>query len=61
MEYRRLKHRETWHFMPACQHWRRMDRFPGTYLSVELEDRRPSYGELCNECLGKERKQRRDR
>lgn len=57
IEYRRLKHREVWHFMPACQHWQKM--VPNTYLSVDLHNKRPSYGELCNECLGKERSQDR--
>jgi hypothetical protein len=52
-EYRRRRGADTWHFNGRCQHWPREDE---EFTSLHLEEgQRPRSGELCNECLGKER------
>jgi hypothetical protein len=51
VEYRRIRGRDTWHFHPRCQHYRR--RPIEDYI---ISDAKPSYGELCNECQSKQRR-----
>ncbi len=47
MTYRRRKDSDTWHWCRNCSNW-------PTYDYVEREGK-PTTGELCNECQGKER------
>lgn len=56
MEYRRRKKSDVWHFHPVCRWW------PADMLTrvapmvpddVVVSPRRPTYGELCNECRAK--------
>ena len=46
--YRKHKNSDTWHFCTNCSEWPvvNYDSHTGT---------KPTYGELCNQCLGKER------
>lgn len=58
-KYIRIWGRDTWHWMPNCQHTKRLvtqlDRIESRNSYV-----RPMIGELCNECLAKEIKERKD-
>jgi hypothetical protein len=47
-EYRRRVTSDVWHFVKSCRWWPRK--------SYELRERKPTSGELCNECLAKERR-----
>lgn len=47
MAYRRTKGKDTWHFCSNCSNW------PKTNYD-ERQDK-PSSGEFCNECLGKQK------
>ncbi len=46
MEYRRKKGSDTWHWCRNCSNWPTSD-----YIST---DKKPTYGELDNECKTKE-------
>jgi hypothetical protein len=51
--YRRRETSDTWHFNRACRWWpRRPYRLWRTSSAVAVPTR-PSYGELCNECVSK--------
>ena len=52
-QYRRIPGRDTWHWMPQCQHYKRM-------TSYHISDEKPSSGELCNECQAKQRRLERN-
>lgn len=45
--YRRRKDSDTWHFCRNCTNWP-TSNYEETYT-------KPSTGELCNQCLDKER------
>ena len=45
--YRRRENNDTWHFCKNCSNWPRQD-----YVERETK---PTTGELCNECIAKER------
>ena len=45
-QYRRRRGKDTWHFCSNCSNYPSSD--------YETSTGRPSSGELCNECLGKE-------
>lgn len=51
MVYRKVIGKDTWHFMLTCQHW------PGHTFDEQTLKKglRPVGGELCDECLGKEK------
>lgn len=50
-EYRKRKGRDTWHFWVTCRWWpKRHD------CVVQKGPRRPRSGELCDECMAKERR-----
>ena len=44
-EYRRKEGSDTWHFCSNCSNWP-----TSGYVSRSTK---PTYDELCNECLGK--------
>lgn len=46
-KYRRRRGSDTWHFCTNCTEW------PTT--NYDEHAGKPSSGELCNQCLGKER------
>jgi len=48
-EYRRIKGKDTWHWCKSCQHW------PTSNFDSNYTTTRPTTGELCNECKGKEK------
>ena len=50
--YRRRKDGDTWHWMPNCTKTPRGS-------DVVTRETRPHSGELCDECLAKEREQKR--
>lgn len=50
--YRRLKHSDCWHFVTTCRWWPVKNR---NEHPVESR-RKPTSGELCNECLAKARR-----
>lgn len=55
--YIKTKSGDTWHFIAACQHFKSIaalsaDKVDSVFMNGS---RRPKYGELCNECLGKEK------
>lgn len=52
--YRRLKDRDVWHYMPSCQHWPSAEQVE--VGSAVERDKKPTSGELCDECQAKERK-----
>lgn len=56
MRYRRRAKSDVWHFSYACQHWPRAleSRRPGGKVFERFK--KPTTGELCNECLAKARK-----
>lgn len=45
--YKRKKGSDTWHWCSNCS------KYP-TGSDVETSHTKPTYGELCNECKGKE-------
>ena len=47
--YRRGKGHDTWHWCRDCSTW------PTSDYEEETNSTRPRNGELCNECLGKEK------
>ena len=48
--YRRKKGSDTWHWCKNCS------TYPTeNYEKITKEGKRPSYGELCNECRAKEK------
>jgi hypothetical protein len=54
-EYVRRYYLDTWHWMPECQHFRATKDMASTKRQELPEGERPASGELCNECLGKEK------
>lgn len=50
MVYRRKKDSDTWHFCTNCSNWPASDYVEQTKPGSE----RPSGGELCDECKGKD-------
>lgn len=51
MTYRRRVKSDTWHWLRTCQHWPK-DRAWGRFTE---QDKKPTTGELCNQCLAQER------
>lgn len=51
--FRRLPFSDTWHWMPNCT------KMPTANYRWVSAPTRPKTGELCNECLAKERLSRR--
>ncbi len=51
MKYRRRLYSDTWHFVPTCQHWPKI-----MLKGYKEQDKKPTTGELCNECQAKARK-----
>jgi hypothetical protein len=49
MEYRRRNGLDTWHWCTNCTNW------PTSGYESKDTTSRPTTGELCNQCLGKER------
>lgn len=47
MKYRRKYNTDTWHFCKNCSNWQTSDY-------AERDDK-PTVGELCDECKGKDR------
>ncbi len=47
MAYRRKKGYDTWHWCQNCSNW--------PTSNYDESQSKPSSGELCNECLGKEK------
>jgi len=47
MKYRRKRGSDTWHFCTNCSNWPTSDH--------DERDTKPTSGELCNECQGKDR------
>lgn len=45
-EYRKKKSSDTWHWCTNCTNWPTSDH--------ETSHTKPSTGELCNECKGKD-------
>lgn len=57
-EYRQLEKSNVWHFHPECQHYRQMDEdWSVKTRRYVVREQEPTTGELCNECLAKERRQ----
>lgn len=52
MLFRRRLWSDVWHWRTDCRWWPKM---PLTYKEREQE-KRPTTGELCDECLAKDRK-----
>ena len=48
MEYRREKGSDTWHWCKNCSH------YPKDNYEVRYE--KPTSGELCDECMAKDKK-----
>lgn len=48
--YRKKKGKDTWHWCTNC------NNYPKTDYEEKHLDKRPTNGELCDECLGKEKK-----
>jgi len=48
--YRKKKGSDTWHWCKNCSNWPTYD-----YDEKEVGAGRPSGGELCDECIGKEK------
>ena len=48
--YMRLRSSDTWHFHPACQHYKALltESFVSKYRG---KSDKPTYGELCDECM----------
>lgn len=55
--YIKTKSGDTWHFMSGCQHYKRIADLGAADVSSVFSTgkKRPMHGELCNECLGKEK------
>ncbi len=50
MQYRRRKRSDTWHFETSCSNW------PHAFLpGVVKRDKKPTTGELCDQCKAKAR------
>jgi len=47
MSYRKRRGSDTWHMCSSCSNW------PSS--GYDSSSSRPSSGELCNECLAKQR------
>jgi hypothetical protein len=47
MAYRRKQGSDTWHYCRNCSRWPTAD--------YDQETKRPTTGELCNECKGKDK------
>ena len=47
MAYRKRKDRDTWHWCSNCNNW--------PTSNYEERPTKPASGELCNECLGKDK------
>ena len=47
MAYRRRKGKDTWHWCKNCTNWPIYD--------YEEKPTKPTSGELCNECIAKEK------
>ena len=54
MIYRRRRHSDVWHWMRTCRWW------PAKNYNVDPAEQysKPRSGELCNECLAKNRKEK---
>lgn len=50
-EWRKRKKSDVWHFIPSCSNWPKG-------LDVLIRNVKPTYGELCNQCLAKERRKK---
>jgi hypothetical protein len=48
-EYRKLKDKDTWHWCKNCSNW------PDSNYETKWSDTRPTTGELCDQCKGKEK------
>ncbi|MCE7698615.1 MAG: hypothetical protein K8E24_007185 [Methanobacterium paludis] len=48
VEYRQKTGSDTWHFCSNCSNW-------PTRSGYKSRSTKPTDGELCNECLGKQR------
>jgi len=48
-EYRKRKDKDTWHWCKNCSN------YPIYDYDVKYSESRPTTGELCNECLSKEK------
>ena len=47
--YRKKKGKDVWHWCKNCSN------FPTSDYTEESRTSRPTNGELCNECIGKEK------
>lgn len=47
MSYRKIKGKDTWHFCKNCSNW--------PTSNFDEKATKPTSGELCNECMGKEK------
>jgi len=47
MTYRKKKGKDTWHFCTNCSNWPTSD--------YDEKTTKPTSGELCNECIAKEK------
>lgn len=54
--YRRLNGRDVWHFRPDCQWWLWMT-YNKPLDAYVVKNSKPRSGELCNECLAKQRRE----
>lgn len=55
-EYRRIIGRDVWHFHERCRH---MKRLMGETDGIYWRALKPKSGEMCNECMGKSRADKR--
>ncbi len=55
MRYYRHPHRDTWHWRIVCSSFRRMVT-ARTFAGLVRVDRKPTSGELCNQCLAQARR-----
>ncbi len=55
MLYRQRTNHDTWHWQRACSNWPKKK-----FEELDVpEGTRPTTGELCNQCLAKEKKANR--
>lgn len=52
--YRRRRNSRVWHWMRKCSNWPTKK-----YVVIQTPGRRPWSGELCDQCLAKERRGQR--
>lgn len=48
MKYRKRKEKDTWHFCKNCTNWPTVD--------FDEKSIKPTTGELCNQCLAKQKR-----